>query len=362
VKRTTLIIAIITFLDGVASLTAAPCSVTFSGCGKDVVTPPTDFVVNVSDPVDPATLDASDLTVNGTPANSVILSNGNATIDFTFNTSPVVQGFNTIHISAGAFNCGGGPVSEFTCTFRYEVPRFRPTPRPQYYTPPPNRAPPGPFPPAPGGAGGAPPRPFPPAPKRPPPRPVPMPTPSMALSSVGLADQSVRELDWGNIAFNAPASMRYAQPQVVELLLSPSLSVADLQAQLQQKVGAESAPAQISNRMEAQLTGSGFAIEAQMPDLQAVTSQPITRWTWKVTPTGHGPQTLHLTLSAHIDVAGRDAPLVVRTFDREIQVNITIPQRVSGFIQKNWQWLWVAIVVPIAGYLLKRRRKAPPAP
>lgn len=73
-----------------------------------------------------------------------------------------------------------------------------------------------------------------------------------------------------------------------------------------------------------------------MPDRQAVTSQQTTRWTWKVTPTGHGPQTLHLTLSAHIDVAGRDAPLVVRTFDRDIQVNITILQRVSGFIQKNW--------------------------
>jgi hypothetical protein len=188
---------------------------------------------------------------------------------------------------------------------------------------------------------------------------VPIPTPSLPLSSVGLVDQSVRQLDWGNIAFNAPASMRYAQPQVVELLLSPSLSVADLQAQLQQQVGAESARAQISNRMEAQLTGSGFGIEAQMPDLQAVTSQQTTRWTWKVTPTGHGPQTLHLTLSAHIDVAGRDAPLVVRTFDREIRVYITIPQRVSGFIQKNWQWLWAVIVVPIAGYLWRRRKKVP---
>jgi hypothetical protein len=63
-------------------------------------------------------------------------------------------------------------------------------------------------------------------------------------------DESVRQLDWGNIAFNAPASMRYAQPQIVELLLSPSLSVADLQAQLQQKVGVQSARAQISNRMK----------------------------------------------------------------------------------------------------------------
>ena len=189
--------------------------------------------------------------------------------------------------------------------------------------------------------------------------PAPKSSPSLPLSSVGLVDQSVSQLDWGSITFNAPASMRYAQPQTVELLLSPSLSVADLQAQLQQKVGAESARVQISNRMEAKLTGRGFAIEAQEPDLQAVTSQKSTRWRWKVTPTGHGPQTLHLTLSAHIDVAGRDAPLVVRTFDRDIQVNITIPQRGSGFIQKNWQWLWAAIVVPIAGYLWKRRRKSP---
>jgi hypothetical protein len=122
-------------------------------------------------------------------------------------------------------------------------------------------------------------------------------TPPLPPGSVELVDQIVRQLDWGNIAFNAPVSMRYARPQTVELLLSPSLSVADLPAQLQQKVGAESARAQISNRMEAQLTGSGFAIEAHMPDLQAVTSQQSTRWTWKVTPTGHGPQTLHLALS-----------------------------------------------------------------
>jgi hypothetical protein len=176
-------------------------------------------------------------------------------------------------------------------------------------------------------------------------------------NSVALVDRILRELDWGNIAFNAPATMRYAQPQLVELLLSPSLSVADLQAKLHQKVGAESAHIRVSNGMEAQLTGTGFTIQALRPGLQAVTSQQITRWKWEVTPTGHGRQTLHLTLSAHIDVAGRDTPLVVQTFHREIQVNITASQRVSEFVQNNWQWLWAAIVVPIAGYLWKGRKK-----
>ena len=176
-------------------------------------------------------------------------------------------------------------------------------------------------------------------------------------SSVKLMDQILRELNWGNIAFNAPATMRYAQSQPVELLLSPALSVEDLEAKLRQGTGAQSAHVRVSNRMEAQLTGTGFAIQALRPELQAVTSEQITRWKWDVTPTEHGRQTLHLTLSAHIDIAGRDTPLVVRTFHRDIQVEITVPQRVSGFIQNNWQWLWATLVVPVAGYLWQRRRR-----
>ena len=43
--------------------------------------------------------------VNGIPANSFVLSNGNTTITFHFNSSPVTtQGVQTIHIPAGAFD------------------------------------------------------------------------------------------------------------------------------------------------------------------------------------------------------------------------------------------------------------------
>jgi N-acetylneuraminic acid mutarotase len=111
--------------------TSAPCAVTGAACGSAVFVPPTDFAVNVTDPVDPATLDASDFTVNGTQADNVTLLNGNTTIDFIFNTSPAVPDLNTMHIPAGAFNCAQGPVSEFNCTFRYQLPRSTPSPRPR---------------------------------------------------------------------------------------------------------------------------------------------------------------------------------------------------------------------------------------
>src|SRR5581483_8233973 len=71
-------------------------------CGTLVVgSAPTDFTVNLSDPADPSSVQPGDFTVNGTPADQANLSNGNQTIDFIFNTTPVVIGQNTMHIPAG---------------------------------------------------------------------------------------------------------------------------------------------------------------------------------------------------------------------------------------------------------------------
>jgi hypothetical protein len=112
--------------------TSPPCSVSTAGCGLTISGPPPNvFDANMSEPVDPVTVDASDLTVNGIPADSASIMNGNMTIEFTFITSPVTPGLNTSHIAAGAFDCEfGGPVAEFNCPFRYNPPRSSPSPRP----------------------------------------------------------------------------------------------------------------------------------------------------------------------------------------------------------------------------------------
>jgi hypothetical protein len=105
-------------LVGFAVTTADPA------CGSVVDTQPTEFVVNLSDPVDDNTVDPGDFTVNGTPADISAVSGDFLSITFTFNTSPVVnQGEQTMHIPAGAFNqaSNNDPVLEFNCTFRYDA-------------------------------------------------------------------------------------------------------------------------------------------------------------------------------------------------------------------------------------------------
>ena len=128
-RAAALIITLSAFLNALAAVTATPCTVTSPSCDLTVSTPPTDFQIDLSDAVDPSSVQASDLTVNGIPADSVNLLNGNTTIEFHFNTSPAVRGVNTMHISAGAFDCG--PPVDFNCVFRLNTPRARPTPRPR---------------------------------------------------------------------------------------------------------------------------------------------------------------------------------------------------------------------------------------
>jgi hypothetical protein len=90
-------------------------------CNSIINTQPVDFVMNLTDAVNPATVHANALTVNGTPANSFTLNPQNTTITFHFTSSPVVLGSNTMHIPAGSFNrqSDNQPNVEFMCSFCY---------------------------------------------------------------------------------------------------------------------------------------------------------------------------------------------------------------------------------------------------
>src|SRR5207248_3932692 len=112
-------------LVGFAVTTTSP------NCNSVINTQPVDFVINLSDPVDTSTVQASEFTVNGTPSNlTPTFSNGNATITFHYTSSPVTtQGPQTMHIPAGAFNraSDGMPNFAFDCTFCFDTAQLQVT-------------------------------------------------------------------------------------------------------------------------------------------------------------------------------------------------------------------------------------------
>jgi hypothetical protein len=63
-------------------------------------------------------------------------------------------------------------------------------------------------------------------------------------------------------------------------------------------------------------------------------------------------------------VSNQLVPLVVRTFDKTIKVDVSVGQRISTFVYSNWQWLWASILVPLSPFIWKwyqkKRSKKPP--
>jgi hypothetical protein len=168
----------------------------------------------------------------------------------------------------------------------------------------------------------------------------------------------ISRLDLASVSFNAPTRLSLDESTVIQLLLSREASVHDLQEQLSEVGEREGARIEASDRMEARLTGLGFRIEAITPELQAVRRGRVTEWRWDVEPTETGRRRLHLTLSALVDVDGDETPFHVRTFDRTLDVEVTWTRQVTGFVSRNWQWLWSAILIPGLGWMWHSRRRS----
>jgi hypothetical protein len=160
-----------------------------------------------------------------------------------------------------------------------------------------------------------------------------------------------------NVAFTTPESMKFEETKDIELLVSPSKSAEELLHNLSEPGKGETGETEYADRMEAQLVGGGFTITAASPEIQPVEPGRTTRWKWQIKPKEGGSQRLDLTLNAVLS-NGKDRA-TLRTFHREILINVSWKQRASNFIDslKTLQWLWAAIIVPIAGAIYTFWRK-----
>ena len=169
-------------------------------------------------------------------------------------------------------------------------------------------------------------------------------------------DKALAELEPANIAFNTPTQLRLDESESVQLLVSREQAIEELQAQIDAAGKTEGHQITVSDVMVANLTGLDFDIERTSDARQPVATTGVTMWAWSIEPTDPGTRSLHLTLSALIDVDGNEETYTVKTFDRTWTVVVPWPDRVTGFAGENWQWLWTAILLPLVAFVWRRLR------
>lgn len=173
----------------------------------------------------------------------------------------------------------------------------------------------------------------------------------------GNVDRLLDEMEFGTIAFNAPTNTNIDDSLLIQLILSLAETMEELKQSITEEGEKVGATIKVSDEMEARLSGYMFQITAITPERQAVSNNLQTLWKWEIHPKEEGSHQLHLTLTAFLEINGHSTPRAIRTFSNIIEVNITATQKIGRFLDNNWQWLWAAILVPIAGWLWKRKKK-----
>jgi hypothetical protein len=152
-----------------------------------------------------------------------------------------------------------------------------------------------------------------------------------------------------SIAYNKPESMNLDQTATIELLLNPSLSPEALSTQVTETGQVASTSIQITPRMKALLIANdptAFAIQPihDNPE-QLISSKDTTKWAWLVTAKKDGTQQLTLVIYRLVTYEGQDYWREVETYKADIDVKVTLGQRVQAF---DWKWI-AGIVITLIG-------------
>jgi hypothetical protein len=184
-------------------------------------------------------------------------------------------------------------------------------------------------------------------------------------SEFSQVDRVIENALQGNMAYNTPTSMALDETQTIQLLVSPSLSVEELEKQIQATAtGSQTAGAQIkiSPRMRAELEvgdPDAFVIQPlhDNPE-QLVGTQEPTEWKWLIQARKEGRHVLTLTVYRLVEYQGKEY-WRAKSYQRDIYVNVTLPALISRF---DWKWLlgliFPAVLVPLFWRWIDQRNKA----
>ena len=173
-----------------------------------------------------------------------------------------------------------------------------------------------------------------------------------------IIDRILGTLEFGNIAFNTPKTMNIKDKAIIQLVLGLEAEIEELKQMIKIVGEKEGARIKVHPRMKAHLSGVEFNIEPADPQIQAVSRNAITKWEWEIKPKSIGRHSLHLKLFVLLKIDGESTPREIETFNKVIEVEVTIPQKIILFLEKYLDWLWFAIFIPMAGWLLNRRRRS----
>lgn len=167
----------------------------------------------------------------------------------------------------------------------------------------------------------------------------------------------LNQLRYSAFGYSVPKEANIEDDIEVTMIVNPLVTVKEIEEDLPEGERT-TGNIQISRVIQAKLDSRDFDITSITPERQVVIGGRNTTWKWSLTAKSPGPnKTVKITVSAIVLVDGEKTESYIDTYKGTIKVNITPKQRLTHWLEKNWQWVWGALLIPILGYFYNKRRK-----
>jgi hypothetical protein len=187
------------------------------------------------------------------------------------------------------------------------------------------------------------------------------PSSSKPVNSVSIEQYSLNNLSSqlfdATIAFVVPNEANVDDSIKVQLLIDINKTTKELEKELTSTGIVYSDQVKISNLVYTKLTAPDFEISQLTPEIQPISSEEITEWLWNLKPKSTGTFDVYLTINAVVKINGKEKQRQIKTFEKQLTIQITKKQKVERWFQHNWQWAWGAILAPIVGFFFLRKKK-----
>jgi TIR domain len=158
-------------------------------------------------------------------------------------------------------------------------------------------------------------------------------------------DQVLGQSVQSSIAYNVPNTVTLDNSVTIELLLNPSVTPTQLASQITENGVVETAIIDITPMMKAELipqTEEALIVRPIHADaVQIVSNLETTRWAWLVTGKKSGPQKMILVIYRLVKFEGQEYWREVKSYQSEINVEITLGQRLQSL---GGVWLAGALI------------------
>lgn len=181
------------------------------------------------------------------------------------------------------------------------------------------------------------------------------------------ADESSSD---GVIAYSVPSEMMVGKRYPIKVRISKEKteeakttlvigerSIAINDVELDSKVTIENI--RVEETMTAQLMSenSSFEITSLSTETQNIEDKGYTEWSWVVVPLKSGNSYLKMIVKVKIRNGGQVSYKDIVVFDKNIKVKTNVSAGVQGWLSQYWQWLLTTIIIPLAIFFYKKRKK-----